>query len=176
MRTYKGVLKSGRVTFSPQLPRGNTTALAAMNMMGASKFVYAFSERFWPLEMTYMCHVGEFPRWWTSTFGREDVTEHVLSCFVTAATADKLDQLTDDVALERGLQELSSLLSKPPSAIKSKYIFLICCRPDRSRLAWCKRVSWSKDPYTLGGYATVAVGNRPEVRNKALIIFIYDLL
>ncbi|MBK8136660.1 MAG: FAD-dependent oxidoreductase [Chloroflexi bacterium] len=130
-----GVLRAGKIAFAPALSAGKQAAIAAMPMLAATKLIYRFETPMWDARMIYLLHRGKAARWWTQG--------NVISCYVTAERAERIDALPESEALALGLAELSALLGKPELA---------------ARCLAAKRVSWAREAYIGGGYAYVQAG------------------
>lgn len=133
------LLKRRTIDFEPPLSPIKELALTQISTEAATKLFFAFSERVWDPEMTYMCHTGLFPRcslhtlpslykvsvlkvsqrWWVSSWQR-DSDVHVIACFATSDRAKISDQMTDSEALSIALTELSALLGKDLALLKAK--------------------------------------------------------
>lgn len=134
------LLQQKTIVFDPPLPRQKQWAIDSFHMPPATKLIYGFRQRLWDADLTFMCHQGTTARWWTPSYGRQGA---VMACYITDRRAWKVDQMPESQALGLGLLELSKLLAIPLEAL------------DRACVL-AKRVAWSQEPYTRGGYASLA--------------------
>jgi monoamine oxidase len=139
--TPTGVLKQNKIVFKPNLPQNKLEAINSFQMLPATKLIYGFKERLWDDNLTYMAHVGLAARWWTPSYNRNSST-HFISCYITAENARIIDELPLQEALETGLKTLSLLLGRNWEDLKSSCVL-------------SRRVSWDKEPFTRGGYASL---------------------
>ncbi len=137
------VLQNGNIQFEPPLSETKQQALAAFRTEPATKLIYRFNQPFWDDNLTFMAHTGLAARWWTPGYGRAGAA--VIGAYITASRAAKIDAMSENSALETGLNELSQLLGVPFETLKKNLIA-------------AKRVSWAQDPYALGGYAHLPPG------------------
>ena len=138
---YIGVLQQNKIQFIPSLPSPTLDAINSFQMLPATKLIYGFTERLWDETLTYMCHVGLPARWWTPSYNRTSSIQFI-ACYITADKAKIVDELSEEEAIDTGMKTLVTLLGKSWEELKSKCVFT-------------KRVSWSKEPLTCGGYASV---------------------
>eukprot|EP01102_Stenamoeba_stenopodia_P015463 TRINITY_DN5274_c0_g1_i1.p1 TRINITY_DN5274_c0_g1~~TRINITY_DN5274_c0_g1_i1.p1 ORF type:complete len:478 (+),score=105.93 TRINITY_DN5274_c0_g1_i1:52-1485(+) len=154
------LLKSQRVVFNPPLGEQRRRALECFKMEAATKLIYSFSELLWDPELTYMAHTGLVARWWTPGYHREgQFKNHLIVAYITAHRAAEIDSLPESEALALGMKDLALLL--PP--VRSKKLTF---QELQERCVASKRVSWSKDPFALGGYAHVSVPNNYTMADK----------
>jgi monoamine oxidase len=137
------LLQQNAISFSPTLSQAKLNAIKAFKMHGGTKLIYTFSQPFWDDDLTYMLHQGATPRWWTPGYGRKNAS--LMSSFITADLATAIDAMSEQAALELGLNELSQLLEVSLVDLKENLIA-------------SKRMSWGLEPYTLGAYAHVPPG------------------
>jgi monoamine oxidase len=137
------ILQNNTLEFSPALSQHKRNAIDVMKMEPGTKLIYKFTQAFWDDDLTYMLHQGPAPRWWTPGYGRKGA--NVICSFITADYARRIDALSEDVALELGLRDLSQLLDLPYQTLEAN-------------LVATKRMSWGLEPYTLGAYAHVPPG------------------
>jgi monoamine oxidase len=147
------VLQRGGVDFEPRLPPPKQRAIDAFAVHAATKVFVAFSAPCWDASLTYMAHEGRLCRWWVphrapgapSPSDAHAAQVSVLCAYVTGARAEEVDAL-DDAALDAlALRELATLLGESEATLRSLRL-------------WTRRVSWARDPFALGGYASVPPG------------------
>lgn len=135
------LLQANQIIFEPPLSPSKNAAIAAFRTEAATKLLYRFTEPLWDEDLAYMMHTGIAARWWTPGYPRPGAA--VLCCFVTAQRATAIDAMTEEEALNVGLDELSLLLARNDL---------------HEQCLAAKRVSWAQDPYALGGYAHIPPG------------------
>jgi monoamine oxidase len=138
------LLQRGTIKFAPDLPQDKRRAIRAFHVEPATKLVYRFREQVWDDELTFMAHTGLASRWWTPGYHRPTQTP-LMSCYITADRARKIDAMSEAAALDAGLNDLSRLLGVPVETLREK------CAASR-------RVSWAADLYARGGYAHLSAG------------------
>lgn len=134
----------GEQLFDPPLPEAKQQAIQALRTEPAAKLIYRFQEPLWDGSLTMMACTGVAARWWTPGYKRK--RSATISSYITAANARFFDGLDDQAALATGLDELSALLGIPRPKLSQQCVD-------------ARRVSWTHDPYALGGYAHVQVGH-----------------
>lgn len=139
------VLRSGTIQFAPPLPSFKQQAIESFRTEPATKLIYHFRNRHWTDEMRYICHTGVAARWWTPGEGRLNAPA-IITAYLTADRARRIDLLEESEALALGLSELANLLNRPLPVLQADLI-------------QAKRVSWGTDPYALGGYAHLPPGH-----------------
>lgn len=137
-----GVLKSGAVRFTPELPAAKLRALVGLEMGAAMKVLLRFEERFWPETLTMLGCDGPVRLYWTPLYGRTDAAP-VLTAYVGGYRARALSALGEEAAARVCLSDLDRLF---PEA-----------KPSQLVRAW-KRINWLTDPDTRGAYSFVRVG------------------
>lgn len=137
-----GVLKAGRVQFSPELPPEKRDAIDRLLVGPAIKLVYRFETPVLPEGVMALYSALNPCMWWSPSFGQPG-DEYVLTAFVTADRARELLALGEAGALARGVETLRVELGRPD------------LRPLDARM-----VNWVDDPYALGGYSVTPPGAR----------------
>jgi monoamine oxidase len=145
-----GVLQAGGVRFTPDLPDSKRAALRAMVMGPATKLVLLFEERFWPRWLaTLACGVGPVTLYWPVFRGARAIGDAagraepppVLTAYLTGPRAAALGPLSDDEAVATVLAHLRRLFPR-----------------DEPRLLSHRRIDWSADPFSRGGYTFLRPG------------------
>jgi len=132
-----GVLKSGRVRFSPVLPDAKRAALDRVEMGPVVKLLLRFHERFWPRwANSIACATGPVTLYWP-VFHGERSAPPVLVAYATGDRARLLGHVGEAEAVEIALSDLRRLF---PSA------------DPKRRLVDARRIDWSSDPFAWGGY------------------------
>ncbi|MDW8213779.1 MAG: NAD(P)/FAD-dependent oxidoreductase, partial [Roseiflexaceae bacterium] len=135
------VLQRGVPQFDPPLSAPKQWAIQAMRVEAATKLLYRFDEPAWDADLTFMAHIGLAARWWPAAHTTRNAG--VIIAYATAARARALDALDEATALAVGLQELQTLLGRDDLA---------------QRCVAARRIVWSADPFSYGGYAHVPPG------------------
>jgi len=132
-----GVLKSGRVCFSPRLPEAKGAALDRVEMGPVTKLLLRFREQFWPRWVSSIaCATGPLTLYWP-VFHGERQAPPVLVAYATGDRARLLGRVGEAEAVEIALSDLRRLF---PGA-----------DPKRG-LIEARRIDWSSDPFACGGY------------------------
>ncbi len=138
-----GVLKSGKVKFSPDLPLSKQSALQKLEMGPVVKLLLLFQERFWPRWAgNIACGTGPVTLYWPTSYksGRETP---VLIAYATGPRAAQLSRLSEEEATGVVLSDLKRLFPKA----------------DPARLCTdARRIDWSTDPFSCGGYTYIKRG------------------
>jgi len=137
-----GVLRSNRVTFSPELPAEKREAIDRLRVAPVIKLVYRFAAPVLPEGVMALYSALNPCMWWSPSVG-QPTGEYVLTAFVTADRARELLALSEAGALERGVETLRAELGRPD------------LKPVEARM-----VNWVDDPYALGGYSVTPPGAR----------------
>lgn len=145
------LLQKGSPCFDPPLSGAKQAAIQAFRTEPATKLIYRFAAPApWPDPQMMIVHAGLTARWWipqTQEVGASsDCSDPVIISFLTAERARQVDALPEVEALDLGLRELGSLLGQSFEQLKSQ------CQA-------AQRISWGQDPYALGGYAHLPVGD-----------------
>ncbi|RMH01737.1 MAG: FAD-binding protein [Chloroflexi bacterium] len=139
-----GVLKSGKVTFSPSLPASKQAAIQRLEMGLLDKTVLKFPRAFWP-EQT------EFFGFMSNPIGENSlfmnllpvVGEPILLGFSAADAARQMEQRSDEEIVAHALEVLRGAfgvnIPEPVGMVQSR---------------------WAADPFTLGSYSYTPVGAR----------------
>lgn len=135
-----GVLQSGRVAFTPELPAEKQAAIARLKMGPIIKMVYRFETPVLPPGIMALYSALNPCMWWSPTYG-SDADHQVITAFVTGDRARALLELGEDGALAQGLDVLAEELGREVPT------------PSATRL-----VNWVDDPYSLGGYSVTPPG------------------
>ena len=141
-----GVLQSGTITFSPELPSGKQSAIRNVHMGPGLKMIYRFSQPILPPDIMVLFSNRQAPMWWSPSFGH-DTGETIWTAFATGDWARNLMADGDEAALAKGLETLRIELDKPD------------LQPEAMQL-----VNWTADPYALGAYSAPIPGY-PDARD-----------
>ncbi len=136
-----GVLKAGRVAFSPALPPGKQAAVTGLKMGPVMKMVYLFDKHILDPSIGAIYAKDNPPMWWSPSLGR-DSGQVVWTAFFTGDYARELLPLGEAAALRHGLETLRREIDQPDL----EYV----------KARW---VNWPEDDYALGGYSACLPGH-----------------
>lgn len=147
-----GVIKSGRVTFTPELPASKREALESMVMGPVVKVLLRFKEPFWPKKLaTLACGTGPVTLYWAVFYGASGNSPPVLTAYATGPRAARLSAVSEQEAADIALNDLCRLFPKAD--------------PKRQLEAY-RRIDWPSDPFACGGYTFLlpgGTGARPKL-------------
>lgn len=144
-----GVLRSGGVTFTPELAAAKQTALQGLKMGPIIKLVYAFDTP--PTEAAISALYSRLnpPMWWSPSVGQK-TDLYVWTAFVSGSDAIDLLTMGEEEALRYALNTLRCELDKPHlTPVKTRF------------------VNWLDDPYARGGYSFVLPGHEDARKTLA---------
>jgi monoamine oxidase len=138
-----GVLESGAVRFVPALPAPKRRALEHIRMGPVTKLLLLFAERFWPKWATSIaCGAGPVTLYWPVFAGIPDAPP-VLTAYATGRRAALLARVGEAEAAEIVLGDLRRLFPRSD--------------PARALRAF-RRIDWTTDPWSRGGYTFLRHG------------------
>jgi monoamine oxidase len=136
-----GVLQSGAVRFTPELPEPKRTALREMVMGPVLKLVMLFEEPFWPRRLAAVYSAsGSVTLYW-NIFYRATHAIPVLTAYCTGARAAAFAGSSEEEIVTRVLEDVRRHFP----------------RSDPKLVAW-RLADWSGDPYARGGYTFLRPG------------------
>ena len=144
-----GVLKAGRVQFSPSLPNWKQNAINRLDMGRLNKIALRFPSVFWQPDADFIGYVsetrGEFP-----TFLNQNRFSDIpmLMSFVGGDFARALENLSDEETQARVMNVLRRIYG--------------ASSPDPNGLLISR---WGQDPFALGSYSYLPVGATPDDYN-----------
>jgi monoamine oxidase len=142
-----GVLKSGSITFSPELPVSKISAIQNLGMGLLDKVYLKFPSNFWAQKGTeIISHVsvqrGSFPY----IVNMEHYTgDPVLQMFNAASVAEGIEQ-----------QRERDVIARATAALREMFGDKVVEPEDY------KITHWRQDPFSLGSYSYLAYGSSPE--------------
>lgn len=143
-----GVLQSGKVGFSPDLPGRKREAIAALGMGVLNKCYLRFGEPFWPQDVDWLEYIPESPRAWTEWVSFWRVAKQpVLVGFSAADQAREAERQSDEQIVASALGTLRSIFGE--------------CVPEPTGF---RITRWASDPFACGSYSYNAVGSTPGMR------------
>jgi monoamine oxidase len=148
-----GVLKSGAVKFTPDLPESKRKAMKNLHAGPVSKILLKFRERFWPHWLANLgCGDGPVTLYWPVFYNRGKSVEGkdpVLVAYATGPRAAGLAKMSEDEAADTAVKDLARLFPKVDM---------------KGMLVSARKIDWSLDPFAMGGYTCVlpgGTGSRP---------------
>jgi polyamine oxidase len=136
-----GILKSGSIRFTPQLPEDKRLALEGIVMGPVLKLLLLFESPFWRRDLSMLlCGSGPATLYWNVSYKAASQSP-VLSAYCTGSRAAKLGRMSEEEAIEVVLTDLRRNFSRAKPRLKS----------------W-RRIDWGKDPLALGGYSFLRPG------------------
>lgn len=145
-----GVLKAGRVKFSPPLPKTTSDAIDKLDMGVLNKCYLRFPRVFWPDDVDWLeCITAKHGEWveWVS-FVRA-VNAPVLLGFNAADRGREIESWTDQQIVASAMARLRHLFG---SGIPEPIDYQI--------------TRWASDPFALGAYSYNPVGADPQLRRQ----------
>ncbi|MBE7437485.1 MAG: FAD-dependent oxidoreductase [Spirochaetales bacterium] len=136
-----GVLKAGRIVFSPVLPAEKIQAIGRLGMGTMNKIVLLFEKSFWPADLEMFARLRPEGIKFREFFNFQKILgQPVIAGLAAGDFARYLDGLGREEALKIALADLQAMFGKLP-AVKG---FLLS--------------SWSRDPFALGSYSHIPPG------------------
>ena len=140
-----GVLQSGAVRFSPELPAEKSAAIARMGMGHLGKVTLEYPTRFWSSGVNWFLSIKPAAPWGVG-FSTLDVVHpgrNILTMWQSGSLARRREDLEDDDMVKIALAELrqgaGEKLPLPTRAVVTR---------------------WGKDPFSRGAYSFPKVGAR----------------
>jgi monoamine oxidase len=138
-----GVLRAGKVQFSPPLPEGHTASIARVEVGSVNKIFCRFDKAFWPTDVQYFgFHAPQrgLLAYWVNyrTFSN-------INCLVGICTGNAgalVDKMSDAQASAEATQALKSMFGAKATAPNA----VLCSR-------------WNSDPFAMGAYSFTSVGS-----------------
>lgn len=137
-----GVLKSGAIRFSPELPTDKREAIDRLGTGLLNKHILRFDQTFWPPEYDWHELISDTPGRWSQWVSLARTGAPVLVGFTGADAARSVERLDDRETVEGAMQALRTMFG---SRI-----------PDPA--GW-QLTRWGADPFALGSYSYNAVGS-----------------
>lgn len=145
-----GVLKAGRVEFSPPLPEAYRSAIAKLDMGVLNKCYLRFPRVFWPDDVDWLeCITAKHGEWveWVS-FARA-IDAPVLLGFNAADRGREIEAWTDQQIVASAMATLRHLFG-----------------PDIPEPTDYQLTRWATDPMSLGSYSYNPIGADPQWRRQ----------
>jgi monoamine oxidase len=145
-----GVLKSGKITFSPQLPAGKRRAIESLGMGLLNKCYLRFPKVFWPSQFDWLEYIpADNDRWITWFSLARPIEQPILVGFNAATTGQEMEKWTDQQTVDSAMQTLRKIFG---SNVPDPTGFQI--------------TRWASDPFSLGSYSFNALGSKPAMRDE----------
>lgn len=144
-----GVLQSGKVAFSPGLPRLTAEAIRSLGMGTLNKAYLRFPRAFWPQQYDWMEYIAaDKGQWseWISGFERY-VGLPILLGFNAAAFGVEIEAWPDAEIVASAMQTLRRIYG---NGIPEPEDYQI--------------TRWTSDPHAYGSYSYYRVGSTPKMR------------
>lgn len=145
-----GVLKAGRITFSPPLPAEHRTAIQRLGMGNVNKCCLRFDRPFWPADVDWFGRVGAADGAWQEWFSLlRPLRQPVLIGFQAGPVADALEGWSDRqqvAAAMASLRQLHGAAIPEPTGVQI--------------------TRWRQDPFAFGAYSYPALGSSPAMRDQ----------
>ncbi|MCT7974555.1 FAD-dependent oxidoreductase [Laspinema olomoucense] len=144
-----GVLKSGSIKFSPELPENKQAAINRLTMGVLNKVILKFSEQFWPEDYQNLDYLHEKPPDFSEFLNLAFYTQKpALMALTGGSFARQIEQLSEGEIRSRLMEVLrrsyGDRIPEPESMIVTR---------------------WSQDPFTFGSYSHIAVGGESGDRD-----------
>lgn len=143
-----GVLKAGKVQFTPALPSAHQNAIEQLGMGVLNKCYLRFAQAFWPTDIDWLEYVSPQPGQWTEWVSLQRTHNlPVLLGFNAADQGRAIEAWTDAEIVASAMQTLRTVFG---NTIPEPLDYQI--------------TRWASDPYALGSYSFNAVSYAPALR------------
>lgn len=140
--TPLGVLKSGAIRFTPDLPADKRRAIQRLGMGLLNKHFLRFDRTFWPTEFDWHELVKETPGRWSQWVSLSKLGAPVLLGFTAADAAHAVELLDDRAIMAEAMEAVRTMFgTRAPEPV-----------------GW-QLTRWSTDRFTQGSYSFNAVGS-----------------
>lgn len=137
-----GVLKSGRITFSPPLPAAKRQAIRQLGMGVLNKVLLQFSQVFWPKDVLSFSYVGPKRGVFSSTVNGFCVCgQPYLMTFTAGSVAREQEGWSDEAIIDALLEVYGKMFGVKPPAPTAHQI-----------------TRWASDLWSCGSYSFRPVG------------------
>jgi len=143
-----GVLKAGRVRFTPALPAAKRDAIAKLDMGVLNKCYLRFQEVFWPDEVDWLEYVAPKHGEWTEWVSFKRAAKMpILLGFNAADRGRAIESWTDQQIIASAMQTLRAIYgANIPDPIDYQI------------------TRWATDTFALGAYSYTPLGATPQTR------------
>jgi len=141
-----GVLKSGDITFEPELPDWKTESIQRLGFGNLNKVLLYFEERFWDDKLDTFGFLGPSSscRGEFYLFFSTSKKEPVLTVLLSGDSANTSEECSDDLIIRRAIILLKEVFGNKVVA--------------RTKLKGHRISRWSRNPAIKGAYSYMAVG------------------
>jgi monoamine oxidase len=140
-----GVLKSGRIQFSPELPQHKKTAIEKVPMNCVNKFLLIFDEAFWDDEL-YICYTAEQKDKYNYFVNlKKAANVNALMTFAYADYARATESMSDSQIIGDIMSHLSDMYGENIPYPKTML-----------------RTRWNSNENSFGSYSYPGVGTNPQ--------------
>ena len=144
-----GVLKSGKIAFSPPLPAAKQEAIAALGMGLLNKLYLRFPSVFWDQEAGWINYLAPEKGEWMSWLNlNRYLGVPVLMAFNSGDYGRQIEALGDTEIVARAMDTLRRLYGEDIP------------EPDQWQIT-----RWASDPFSFGSYSFNAVGSNSDTRD-----------
>jgi monoamine oxidase len=150
-----GVLKSGSVAFSPELPE-KQNAMSFLEMGPVIRVSLCFQEKFWEhdrnmADMSFLfTDDPQFPTWWTSN----PLPYPILTGWAAGPNAEAHSGRSKDEIVGSAMQSLAEIMKIPEPEL-------------RKQMTGSFMHDWETDPFSYGAYSYTAVGGMSAAHKLA---------
>lgn len=145
-----GVLKAGKIQFSPELPQAKRHAIDALGMGVLNKCYLRFAEPFWPTDVDWLEYVPEQAGAWTEWVSFSQAAGWpILLGFNAAERGREIESFSDDQLVADAMQTLKIMFGNDIPAPVDYQI-----------------TRWASDPFSLGSYSYYSVNATPAHRTE----------
>jgi len=144
-----GVLKEGKLVFTPALPAEKTGAIARLGMGVYDKLYLRFPKVFWDAS-DIITQLDTKQGIWSNWYALERVTGQPILCALNGVNAARLlEGMQDEAIVASAMQQLRSIYGSAAMQAESWHI-----------------TRWAADPYARGSYSFPGVDALPDDRKK----------
>lgn len=137
-----GVLKEGKITFIPELPKEKVEAIHRMGVGLLNKIVLLFPQIFWESTTDWIGYIPEIKGHWVEFLNLYRATgQPILAAFNAGDFAKEIEQLSDEQIIDEVMKVLKTIYGQ---AIP---------RPIRHQIT-----RWQEDPFSRGATSYIPVG------------------
>lgn len=135
-----GVMLTGKMSFSPALPRDHQDALRNLSMGPGMKIIFVFDTPILPEGIGALYSAGSPSMWWSPTFGQPHAKQTAITAFATGDYARQLYAQGTENMPAAALKTLRAELGDLPEP-RAVYV-----------------QDWTNDPFACGVYSVVRPG------------------
>jgi len=145
-----GVLKAGKIQFSPALPQEKTKAIQALGMGILNKLYLRFPRAFWPEQSDWIEKIPQGQAAWTEWLSLKRTFQlPILLGFSSGEKAKSMEKWSDQEIVSSAMQTLQTIFGKNIP------------KPSDYQIT-----RWGEDPFSYGSYSFNALGALPPMREN----------